>query len=34
MALAKERERARKAMDAMRAAGFNFKGNPFGDLLG
>lgn len=33
MALAKERERAQKAMDALRNAGYNWKGNPFGDLL-
>ena len=33
MALAKERERARKAMDALRNAGYSWKGNPFGDLL-
>lgn len=34
MALAKEQERARKAMDALRNAGYSWKGNPFGDLLG
>lgn len=33
MALAKEQERARKAMDALRSAGYSFKGNPFGDVL-
>jgi len=33
MALAKERERAQKAMDALRNAGYHWKGNPFGDLL-
>ena len=33
MALAKERERAQKAMDALRNAGYTWKGNPFGDLL-
>lgn len=33
MALAEEQERARKAMDALRTAGYNIKGNPFGDLL-
>ena len=34
MALARERERARRAMDALRSAGCNWKGNPFGDLMG
>lgn len=34
MALAREQERARKAMDALRAAGCNWKGNPFSDLIG
>lgn len=33
VALANERERARKAMDALLSAGCNFKRNPFGDLL-
>lgn len=33
VALAKERERARKAMNALLNAGCNFKGNPFADLL-
>ena len=33
MALAKEQERARRALDALRGAGFKIKGNPFGDLL-
>lgn len=33
MALAREKERARKAMDALRKAGCTVKGNPFGDLL-
>jgi hypothetical protein len=33
MALAKEQERARKALDALRSAGYKFKGNPFGDVL-
>lgn len=33
MALAKEQERAQRAMDALRGAGFKLKGNPFGDLL-
>ena len=33
MALERERERARKAMDALRSAGCNWKGNPFSDLL-
>ena len=33
VALAKERDRARKAMEALLNAGCNFKGNPFGNLL-
>jgi hypothetical protein len=33
MALAKEHERARRAMDALRNAGYNWKGNPFSDLM-
>ena len=33
MSLAKQEERARIAMDALRSAGYSFKGNPFGDLL-
>eukprot|EP00536_Pseudo-nitzschia_multiseries_P006980 jgi/Psemu1/194356/e_gw1.156.99.1 len=33
MALAKERERALRAMDALRNAGCSWKGNPFGDLI-
>lgn len=33
MALARERERALKAMDALRNAGCNWKGNPFDDLF-
>ncbi|KAL3912309.1 MAG: hypothetical protein SGILL_006934, partial [Bacillariaceae sp.] len=33
MALAKEQERARRALDALRGAGFQIKGNPFKDLL-
>ena len=33
MAMAKEQERARKAMDALRSAGYQIRGNPFGDLL-
>lgn len=33
MALAKEQERAQRAMDALRGAGFTLKENPFGDLL-
>mmetsp|Transcript_13390 Transcript_13390/g.37707 ORF Transcript_13390/g.37707 Transcript_13390/m.37707 type:complete len:691 (+) Transcript_13390:165-2237(+) len=33
MALAKEREHALRAMDALRNAGCTWKGNPFGDLL-
>jgi hypothetical protein len=33
MALARERERAQKAMDALRNAGYNWKGNPFSDLV-
>jgi hypothetical protein len=32
-ALAKQKEHARIAMDALRSAGVLFKGNPFGDLL-
>lgn len=33
MALAKQQERAQRAIDALRSAGCNIKGNPFGDLL-
>ena len=33
MALAREQERARKAMDALRNAGYTWKGNPFSDLM-
>jgi hypothetical protein len=33
MGLAEEQERARKAMDALRSAGYKFVGNPFGDVL-
>jgi hypothetical protein len=33
MALAREKERARMAMEALRSAGCILKGNPFGDLL-
>ena len=33
MALAREQERACRAMDALRSAGCNWKGNPFGDLI-
>jgi len=33
IALERERERARMAMDALRNAGCNWKGNPFGDLI-
>lgn len=33
MAMVRERERALKAMDALRNAGCNWKGNPFGDLI-
>jgi len=32
-ALARERERAQRAMDALRNAGCNWKGNPFSDLF-
>jgi hypothetical protein len=32
-ALAKQKEHARIAMDALRSAGCSFTGNPFGDLL-
>jgi hypothetical protein len=34
VAMAKEQERARMAMDALRSAGYNFQGNPFEDILG
>jgi hypothetical protein len=34
MALAEQQERARIAMNALRAAGCRIKGNPFGELLG
>jgi hypothetical protein len=33
MALSQQQERARMAMDALRSAGCNIKGNPFGDLM-
>jgi len=33
MALERERERAQKAMDALRNAGCNWKGNPFSDIF-
>jgi hypothetical protein len=33
VALAKEQERARMAMDALRSAGCKLKGNPFGGIL-
>ena len=33
MAFSQQQERARMAMDALRSAGMNIKGNPFGDLM-
>jgi 23S rRNA G2069 N7-methylase RlmK/C1962 C5-methylase RlmI len=32
-ALFQQQERARRAMDALRSVGFQFKGNPFGNLM-
>lgn len=33
LALSQQQDRARMAMDALRSAGYNIKGNPFGDLM-
>ena len=33
MALSRQQERAKKAMDALRSAGCTIQGNPFGDLM-